>query len=218
VTSLQQYLNLKNAGFEFDGQSYLFWEYIRVLRIVNPKYFLLENVKIANKWKSVFNSAIGVEPIQINSSLVSAQHRPRYYWTNIPDVKPPKDKNIKLVDILESDTDEIEDFMPCVRNNVIAVNVMDYLKPNGFAPIPCTSGFQDNKIGIIKSPCLRSRNIFTLARCKSGGVRRLTPIEFERLQTVPDGYTLGVSKTQRCRMLGNGWTVDVIAHILKNMI
>ena len=96
ITSLEQYLDLKNKGFEFEGYSYLFWEYVRILKEVKPKYFLLENVKMAEKWKNVITDALGVEPIMINSELVSAQSRERLYWTNIPNIEQPEDKHIYI--------------------------------------------------------------------------------------------------------------------------
>ena len=101
ITALEQYLNLKDEGFEFDGQSYLFWEYVRLREEIQPEYFLLENVKMTKKWESMFNEAMGTEPIEINSALLSAQNRKRLYWTNIPGVTQPEDKGILLKDILE---------------------------------------------------------------------------------------------------------------------
>lgn len=110
VTTLDHYLALKEMEFEFDGQSYLFWEYIRILtdlRKVNPDIkFMLENVRITKKWLPMFNKALGVEPIIINSSLLSAQNRVRFYWTNIEGISQPEDKGILLRDILEDSTHE----------------------------------------------------------------------------------------------------------------
>ncbi len=108
ILSLTQYLGLKGEGFEFTGQSYLFWEYIRVLREVqkvNPNVkFLLENVVMSKKWEKVISDEMGVEPVLINSSLVSAQNRRRLYWTNINSgvISQPKDQDIYLKDIIES--------------------------------------------------------------------------------------------------------------------
>ena len=104
ITSLDQYNDLKQRGVQFIGQSFLFWEYVRLLKEVQPKYYLLENVRMAEKWKNLISATLGTEPILINSSLVSAQNRPRLYWTNIPGVTQPKNKNISLVDILEDTT------------------------------------------------------------------------------------------------------------------
>lgn len=102
ILTLDDYLKFKAEGFEFTGQSYLFWEYVRVLKEVQPKYFLLENVVMTEHWKNVLTSVIGVEPILINSALVSAQSRKRLYWTNIPNVTQPVDKGIMFKDIVES--------------------------------------------------------------------------------------------------------------------
>jgi site-specific DNA-cytosine methylase len=205
----------KQLNFE-DERSKLFFEYVRLLKECNPKYFLLENVKMSKVSRDVITEHLGVEPIEINSSKFTAHNRPRIYWTNIP-VEKFEDKGIVLTDILETDTEEVEQFKNCVRKNIVGVNVLDYLKPAGFAQVPCESGYQDHKIGITKSPCLRAGNSFTLGMCKSGGIRRLTPIEWERLQGVDDNYTAVVSNTQRYRMLGNGWTVPVIEHIFRGL-
>lgn len=110
ITDLQTYLDLKEMGFEFEGQSYLFWEYMRILtdiRKYNPDVkFLLENVKMSKKWEAVLTKAIGVEPVMINSNLVSAQNRKRLYWTNIAEIPQPKDHGIFIRDILEDEVDE----------------------------------------------------------------------------------------------------------------
>ena len=116
VVTLQQYLDLKTKGFEFDGQSYLFWEYIRILETIKPTYFLLENVRITKKWLPMFNEATGVEPIAINSKLLTAQSRPRFYWTNIPNVKVPEDKGIMLQHILDTRYFVGEDVKDTERN------------------------------------------------------------------------------------------------------
>ncbi|MFY8165278.1 MAG: DNA cytosine methyltransferase, partial [Sediminibacterium sp.] len=118
ILTLEHYLQLKSEGFEFEGQSYLFWEYMRLLNEVKPKYFLLENVEMGEKWERVLSKAIGVNGIHINSALVSAQNRKRIYWTNIGHepgglfgdlvckIQQPKDKGILLKDILEREVDE----------------------------------------------------------------------------------------------------------------
>ena len=101
ILSLSHYLELKESGAKFDGQSYLFWEYVRILHEVNPDFFLLENVVMAKKWQKIIDETIGIRHIQINSSLLSAQNRPRLYWTNIKNIEIPVDKNVLLKDILD---------------------------------------------------------------------------------------------------------------------
>lgn len=118
ILTLNQYLELKNAGFKFEGQSYLFWEYVRILNECKPKYFLLENVIMSEKWERVISKTLGVNPIKINSNLVSAQNRERLYWTNIgmiptglfgdleSIIQQPKDKGIYIKDIIENEVDQ----------------------------------------------------------------------------------------------------------------
>lgn len=205
----------KRLNFQ-DERSVLFFEYVRLLEECQPEYFLLENVKMSKSSQDIITKYLGVEPVLINSSSFTAQYRPRLYWTNIP-IKPYSDHNVLLPDILEYDTGEIETFANHVRKNIIGIDVMQHLKKNGFITIPVKTGYQDHKIGVTKSPCLRASKSFTLVRCPSGGIRLLTVTEWERLQGVRDGYTNFTSKTQRYKMLGNGWTVPVISHILKGI-
>ena len=215
ITTLEQYLELKEKGFEFEGYSYLFWEYVRILKGVKPKYFLLENVKMAEKWKKVITDALGVEPILIDSGLVSGQHRERLYWSNIPNISIPKDKNILLSDVLEDIAVDgnVQDFKPSVRKNVIEQYEKIINSKKNIQQLDCNSGWQDNKVGIHKTPTLRYGNPFCLVKDKKNKVRRITVTEAERLQTLPDGYTNGVSDSNRYAAIGNGWTVDVRAHI-----
>jgi DNA (cytosine-5)-methyltransferase 3A len=342
ILTLEHYLELKAEGFEFEGQSYLFWEYMRLLNEVKPKYFLLENVMMGEKWEKVLSKAIGVKPIMINSSLLSAQNRQRLYWTNIglePQglfgdlesiIKQPKDKGILLKDILEKNvTDKYflsdkmknyfdtrkknfnngninykdgEDKASCINassgsvdisDNIIIHNTMPRSTLIGLAgtgPLSrndgktyCLDTGQTNAIEIFNNRRLnetiskhqnglkhgtlidsynqtihndKSITISTRVnasqqthivdqeilggdfrydvgyRCREKGksgtlctnaesfakinsqIRRLTPVECERLQTVKDNYTAHVSDSQRYKMLGNGWTVDIIVHIL----
>lgn len=119
ILTLQHYLDLKSQEYEFEGQSYLFWEYMRLLNELKPKYFLLENVVMVEKWERTLTRAIGVSPIKINSNLVSAQNRERLYWTNIglqpsglfgdpaSTIPQPKDKKILLKDILQDNPNAI---------------------------------------------------------------------------------------------------------------
>lgn len=227
ILNLDHYLKLKNDGFEFEGQSYLFWEYMRLLNEVKPKYFLLENVKMSKKWENVLSDAIGVEPIFINSSLVSAQNRKRFYWTNIPNVDQPDDKNISLIDVLDLDLQDckvgvaVRKKSKCVR--VGGRNSQFNSKQEWDSPYQIVSKKCKIKPRTKKSGCLTGG-------ANSGGnhsdmdilhtpyaTRRYTTIECERLQTLPEKYTSCVSNSQRFKMIGNGWTVDVIAHIFKEL-
>ena len=110
ILTLERYLELKEQGFEFEGQSYLFWEYMRILtelRKLNPNIkFLLENVKMKKEWEKVLTEAIGVPGVHINSSLVSAQNRKRIYWTNIGEIQQPEDRGLLLRDVLQAEVDE----------------------------------------------------------------------------------------------------------------
>jgi len=320
ILTLEHYLELKSEGYEFEGQSYLFWEYMRLLNEVKPKYFLLENVEMGEKWEKVLNKAIGVRGIHINSSLVSAQNRRRIYWTNIglvPNglfgdlesiIQQPKDKGILLKDILETDVDEkyfislkminrisrsnngekcfaeneksmclaagyykqgrdnqlvtVHNTMPrssttgkggtgplsrtdgktyCLdtgNTNAIEIkcvaqrgrgedNEQTIEERKDFKTNALTSVQKDNMVSIMLgrskgwgNPENESGKHYTLCKNEPHGIkynnniRRLTPLECERLQTVKDNYTAFVSDTQRYRMLGNGWTVDVVAYIL----
>ena len=397
ILTLEHYLQLKNEGFEFEGQSYLFWEYMRLLNEVKPKYFLLENVEMGEKWEKVLSKAIGVNGIHINSALVSAQNRKRIYWTNIG-MKPsglfgdlesiieqPKDKGILLKDVLEDEVDEkyflsqkmIDGFIghnknhegktgfvwsptegdkkgACLRanaalnatdnsilvynnkrlnetiekhknnldngtlidsyhqsihkdkcitlrtttnsasmthifhntmprsstsgkggtghlsrddgktycldtgnTNAVEIIPMDYRYDEGFRPrtngksptltITNDSNGASGKALVMINELNHNQqkkfnpninadkaNTLTLAQGRAGSseeymdavskiakltsrIRRLTPTECERLQTVKDGYTNHVSDSQRYKMLGNGWTVDVVAYIFSYM-
>lgn len=182
----------KKEGFE--GKSGLFWEYARILEEVKPTYFLFENVKMKKEWEDIISNALGVKSIEINSSLLSPQNRPRLYWTNIEGVTQPLDKNIFLEYILDDTDFDREPY----EEKYVSNKAVHYKKPK-FPTLRANAGSKTRGIGI----------------CNDDGYwRKLYPVECERLQTVPDDYTEGVSTTQRYRMLGNGWTVDVISHIL----
>jgi DNA (cytosine-5)-methyltransferase 3A len=327
IFTLDHYLQLKEEGFEFEGQSYLFWEYMRILKEVKPKYFLLENVEMGEKWEKILSRAIGMNGIHINSALVSAQNRKRIYWTNIG-AKPsglfgdlasaiaqPKDQGILLKHILDQDVDEkyflsekaieylnrdslgkyssrlafmnyedkskstcvtanhskgipynmvtcvasrgrnpeketailqpkrteygkkfrkeyeegkikrglVQQLEPIVdgkTNTITSVhkdNLVIQLNPskesNGVQPYQQNRVYDTNGI----SPCL-SVDARSPAIHENPRIRRLTPKEAKRLQTVPDWYDMSVvSETQQYRQLGNGWTIEVIKHILSFM-
>lgn len=232
ITDLDQYLDLKIMGFEFTGQSYLFWEYMRILtevRKYNPDVkFLLENVVMSKKWEAVLTNAIGVEPVKINSNLVSAQNRKRLYWTNIAQITQPEDEGIFIRDILEDNVDEkyylsqkaVDGMTNRARVNAEKRNGFGArtVSPDGKANTLCVyrESLDHNLIAERTEPDGKSIGI-TEALQNGSALRRLTPVECARLQTVPDWYEWVVSDTQIYRMCGNGWTVRVIEHILKNL-
>jgi len=205
VISLNQYLTLKELGFAFEGQSYLFWEYVRLLKELKPKYFLLENVRVSKKWLPMFNETMGVEGVLINSNTLSAQNRPRYYWTNIPNFTIPSDKNITLESILENKESE-KPLSPYMSNEFNGVSRLDKGIFNFFD--------KDKACCLTRGSGHGNKLIINR---KESTFRKLTRNEMERLQTVPDNYTKSVSINKAGNMLGNGWTVDVIAHIFKNL-
>lgn len=197
ITSLEQYLELKNDGFQFEGQSYLFWEYVRILNEVKPKYFLLENVIMKKEWESVITESLGVEPIEISSSKFVPQARRRLYWTNIPNIEQPKQSEYNINDFIEGEgfpsscgVDRI--FKRKEIFNTLTATYWKGIRGSGRPAISTKEGFLDDN---------------------RDAHRMLTPEECEKIQSVPLGYTDYVSKTQRYKMLGNGWTIDVIAHI-----
>ena len=284
----------KQLNFD-DPRSKLFFEFVKLKNLLKPKYFLLENVRMKKQYQDIISEHLGVEPIAINSNLVSAQNRYRLYWTNIPNVTQPDDKGILLQDILEdgiaSDkmTKDGKSYCltasyqgavwwnsiqrkqrtmvkvdkPISKNGLQQVGIADLnghdsikrvYHPQGKAPTLTTMGGghrepkvlcgawrgrytidgvrQDHKqkvAGLTKQRLEvrtdgKTNSLTTVQKdnvavdIKDLHWRKLTPLECERLQTLPDWYTnQGVSNTQRYKMLGNGFTVDVIAHILKGI-
>ena len=222
----------KHLNFQ-DDRSKLFFEYVRLLNEVKPKYFLLENVRMKKESEDIISQYLGVSPISINSSTLSAQNRQRLYWTNIP-VSQPEDKGIKLKDILEDGVVD-RDKSHCLDANYWkGGNLKSYFEKhrrqlvfssNGLCHVGDADIKGNDTIRRVYHPNGKAPTLTTM----QGGHRepkvftddlkwrKLTPIECERLQTVPDNYTNHVSNTQRYKMLGNGMTVDVIAHILKGM-
>jgi len=278
-------------GFSFAGKqlnfsdprSKLFFDFVKALEVLKPKYFLLENVKMKKEYENIITQHLGVKPIEINSALVSAQNRKRLYWTNIPGVTQPEDKHIYLQDILENGyTDRLKSY--CIdASGFKGTNLKQYLenkrrqvvyekpfKVGQFNPggqgysvyaiegksvaLTANGGGRGGKTGLYLVPkicCVAQHGRYNddgkieqkyeprfdgktnalttvqkdnmILNIKEMYIRKLTPIECERLQTLPDNYTaVGVidgkekpiSDTQRYKMLGNGWTVDVVAHIL----
>ena len=284
----------KQLAFD-DPRSALFFEFVRCVKELKPKYFLLENVRMKKEYLDVISEYMGVEPIMINSALVSAQNRVRYYWTNIPGVEQPEQRGMVLRDILENKEidglsekaiaymnrgsekwsggkSRAEHYIKheskksnCLTANMhkgvpygviaidkpiqvgeaIDINGHDILKrvysEDGKSPTlnTCTGGNREPKVlagawrGRYKADGSTEQKLEVRRGGKTNSLttvqkdnvvvkdevywRKLTPIECERLQTVPDDYTNHVSNTQRYKMLGNGFTVEVICHILNNM-
>jgi DNA-cytosine methyltransferase len=225
-----QGFSFAGAGLNFeDERSKLFFEFVRLKNELKPKYFLLENVKMKQEFQDIISEQLGVKPILINSSLVSAQNRERLYWTNIPVIGQPIDKGILLKDIIEDgqvlkDKSQIilatlykENAKSMIKRNKQGLLILKNIYPkkgqNGnvysiFGKCKTLSagvGIKGNGIGSSNAPKIKSIN--------ADGWRKLSPLECERLQTVPDRYTKYVSDTQRYKALGNGWTVDVISFI-----
>jgi len=274
-------------GFSFAGKqlnfsdprSALFFEFVRLLNELKPRYFMLENVKMKMEYQNVISNLLGVEPIEINSSLVSAQNRKRLYWTNIEGIGQPEDKGIVWGDVRETGVNTegyyyTEKAMQWLarhsqrKNKTLTVHAnndkMQMLEASG-----CKKYSAQRFFGIVDVPkdkeavaAMRGRYLVNGKRQdgkqKTKGLtqqyiefrydgktnalttvgkdnvivpftlpnripanefffRYITPIECERLQTVPDNYTDCVSRTRRYRMLGNGWTIAVISHMLKNI-
>ena len=314
----------KQLAFD-DPRSALFFEFVRLLKEIKPKYFLLENVKMKKEFLDVISEQVSacypdfeggdmfggkIEPILINSALVSAQNRQRYYWTNILGVEQPEQRGIVLRDILENGFDSERDKSYCLDANYYkGSSVENYFKKsrrqmvyqdethdtpkvvggawrgrsldkdgknvdwksttpkqmlelrkdeksNALSQVTKDNVIvqsyrevrteeakrlrreskqktgkdhtpfrakelvprEDGKVGPV-TPGLNNDHQISLSKDESSDIywRKLTCVECERLQTVPDNYTNHVSNTQRYKMLGNGWTIEVIAHILKNI-
>lgn len=202
-----------------DGEkSGLFYYYVKALKEVKPKYFLLENVaSMEKKWADVISEELGVEPIMINSALVCAAERKRLYWTNIPNIEQPEDKGIVLKDIVIP-ANEVPDkywytkYPITVHDGDVKVKATIHLNSHRQAKEVYGLNYKCNTL-------LCDGNGGNLAKkvYQDNRVRRLTPLEYERLQTLPDHYTDCVADSRRYTAIGNGWTVDVISHILKHI-
>ena len=210
-------------GFSFAGKqlnfndprSKLFFEFVRLKNELKPKYFLLENVKMKQEFQDIISEQLGVKPILINSSLVSAQNRERLYWTNIPNITQPKDKGLVLKDILDYsitfnyDKEKYKYTPRKYNGNPLChhIGTGNFKGGNQLKRIYSETG-KAPTLTTISGGCQQKK-----VSNNNGVWRELTPVEYERLQTVPDDYTKGVCNNARYTMLGNGWTVDVIAHI-----
>jgi DNA-cytosine methyltransferase len=200
-------------GTGFEGKSGLFYEYVRLLNELQPKYFFFENVRMKKEWLTIISKQLGVDPIVVNSNSVSAQNRPRIYLTNIPNFEPIVDRKIYLEDIIEKYVSE--------KYWLKQKNVDLLLKKINInnAPELCCIDVYNRKCKLDrKCPTLTLPNHNSIRVLQDGRIRKLTEIECERLQNVPDDFTnVGLSYSSRVSMLANGWTIDVIEHFFKNL-
>ena len=237
----------KQLAFD-DPRSALFFCFWRAVKHLKPKYFLLENVRMKKEYLDVISEYMGVEPIMINSALVSAQNRVRYYWTNIPGVEQPKQRGIVLRDILETETINLEKETHDTPKQVgTAVDIKDhdqikrvYSQDGKSSTLTtCGGGHREPKVlaGAFRGRYEDDGTIKQKLELRQGGKtnslttvqkdnvltkdnvywRKLSVRECRRLQTIPEDYLMPVSNSQSYKLLGNGWTIEVIAHILKNM-
>jgi DNA (cytosine-5)-methyltransferase 3A len=212
-------------GFSFAGKqlnfnderSVLFFEFVRLLKETNPKYFLLENVKMKQESEDIISEYLGVKPIEINSNLVSAQNRIRLYWTNIPNITLPKDKGILLKDIIYDDNYKVFTDIRITNTKKKTKNYIKWdLSGKQYWSQQDRAYYKEGKICTLPK-AQPSNKLNILLDYEKDIYRRLHPIEAERCQTVPDNYTDCVPTTKRLEMLGNGWTVEIIKHIFRNM-
>ena len=282
ITTLDDYIKLYNDGVEFEGESYLFWEFVRAIEIIQPRYFLLENVVMTKDNEDIITNTMGVKPILINSKRISCQNRRRLYWTNIPNIKQPADRGVYVKDIIDDDYDknliidekywdrsDIVDYFkrhqPLVINKLSLIyNIGDKNSQgqrvyaiNGKTPtMSALGGGHGAKTGLyITHPPYATRevgrrlNVLGDARDDKNGsivrgyeirtdektstlttvikdnyitqdfvIRRLSPRESARCQTIPEWYDFsGISNTNVYKMVGNGWTCEVVKHIFSYM-
>lgn len=192
-----------------DPRSKLFWEYVRILKEVKPKYFLLENVVMKQEWQDIISEALGVKPIMIDSSLTSAATRKRLYWTNIPGISQPEDLDITFGDIRERNVPE--------GSIYYTDKGLDWIRRHEKRTGKTLRIIGDSdKMQMLEASMYKkysSQRFFGIE--DTHGLRYITVTECERCMNVPDGYTDCCSNTQRYKQLGNGWEVNTITHIFR---
>jgi len=207
-------------GLNFnDPRSSLFFEYVRLLRECSPRYFLLENVAMKQEYVDIVSKFVGWQPVKVNSALVCAQNRRRLYWTNLC-VKELEDRHIVLRDIIDPLAKRKFVDLSRIHTSRRSRNYLQYdISGKGHMSQDQRAFYLHGKHGTLQSSGPMTKVLFN-----DGRIGLLTAIECERLQTVPDDYTFiegdnnkVISDAQRKRMLGNGWTVDVIAHIFNGL-
>lgn len=217
-------------GFSFSGKqlnfndprSKLFFEFVRILKEIKPKYFLLENVVMKKEYQDVISEHLGVEPIKLNSSLTSAQNRIRLYWANFK-ITEPKDRKIYLQDILEESDEKLNKATILGRRLDNMGKRQDYNKN-----IPITQCLEVRETNTNKSNCLTTVAKDTVLTPLPIGrhpdafnnklpYRNYTKIERCRLMNLPDNYCDVISLNQTVKATGNGWEVGMIEHIFRNL-
>lgn len=202
----------KGAGLG-GARSSLFYDFLRLKQQMKPKYFLLENVASMSKENcDEMTRLMGVEPIMINSALVSAQNRKRLYWTNIKNIQQPDDKNIMWRDITV-DTPTDKQAVAAIRRRYLVAGKRQTAQFIEFRHDGKSNALTTVKKDNVVVPFALPNKVLANDFC----FRPMNIVEYERLQTLPDHYTAGIPNSHRYRSIGNGWTVDVIAHILKNI-
>lgn len=220
-----QDLSHAQAGEGIKGsKSSLFYEYINAFKALKPKYFLLENVD--NKWSELMSEYIGVNYVKVNSNLFSAQSRPRLYWTNIDFSDFPKNiSSLTLSDVIETKVDDKYFYNKIDYNKLKSIcDFSEKISSEGIQKVfDLPIQLHRDKERQRRVYSLKSKSPTLLARADTtkifikNRIRKLTPKECERLQCLPDNYTLDASDTQRYKMIGNGFTVSVIEHIFKSL-
>jgi len=219
--------NKMQRGLDGD-KSGLFWEYVRLLKDLKPKYFLLENVKMKKEWQDIISEELGCQPIFINSEVLSPQLRSRLYWTNIPNIQKPDSSNVKLNDILEhgySDRDKARALLESDSRPLSTPIKMCHRYFNtGFTTLIFKSKEHYSEVKKHFDNYFNGKSAKEIDLLSSGmdlsiyeGVRYMNNRERESCQTVPEGYTDSLTKNDAACLLGDGWTVDVIAHIFNGL-
>lgn len=214
IANLQNKKNDNYLTYGLKGsKSKLFYEYLRLKKEIAPTYFLLENVHMRESSERQLNSYLGVKGLHINSNLVSYQDRKRIYWTNIPNVTIPADREIDFQDYIDTDVSRLEE----AKVNPTPCRIRMWNDGNGKQNglIHCDNITNKHKIHTLTRKQDRSPNSGLIEY--KDFCRFLTRRELEGAQTVPYGYTDCVSYLQAQDLLGDGWTIDVIAHILQNI-
>jgi len=203
-------MNKYGKGLEGE-KSKLFFEAVRALKEIQPKYFLMENVaSMTIENRNRISEILGVEPIMIDSKTLSAQRRRRLYWTNIPNITQPENKGLVLKDIIQPTEENIYNCNFELWNGTENKRYIGIIDHGGF--------LKERQIQNLNFPSTCLTTFCRVFYLYEGKIHKVSSLECERLQTLPDNYTEGISKTARLKALGNGWTCDVITHIFKFML